>query len=275
MEGNGKVSVLMGIYNCADTLAEALDTILAQTYENWELILCDDCSTDNTYELAEQYRQRYPEKIILLKNETNSRLAFTLNRCLSVATGEFVARMDGDDRSVPERFEKQVAFLRAHPDVVLVGTGMQRFADDGSFGAAARCPEWPDRLTPHSHLAFNHATIMAYKSVYDALGGYTVCPRTVRGQDRDLWYRFFAAGYKGANMQEDLYQVREGIAAIRRRTAKDRWISFQTEMYGYRLLHYPIHWYIKPILRLSKVLIPVRCAMWYRKWQGRKEGKTV
>ena len=64
-----KISILMGIYNCAPTLPEAIDSILAQTYPNWELILCDDGSTDDTYQIAETYRARWPEKIILLKNQ--------------------------------------------------------------------------------------------------------------------------------------------------------------------------------------------------------------
>ena len=153
---NGKVSILMGIYNCAPTLEEAIDSIINQTYTNWELILCDDCSTDDTYKIAESYQKQYPGKIILLKNEKNSRLAFTLNHCLENATGEFVARMDGDDISVPDRFEKQVAFLRSHPDIVLVGTAMQRFSDDGSLGAIAYCEEYPDKDTPYKKgLVFN------------------------------------------------------------------------------------------------------------------------
>ena len=269
---NGKVSILMGIYNCAPTLEEAIDSIINQTYTNWELILCDDCSTDDTYKIAESYQKQYPGKIILLKNEKNSRLAFTLNHCLENATGEFVARMDGDDISVPDRFEKQVAFLRSHPDIVLVGTAMQRFSDDGSLGAIAYCEEYPDKDTPYKKgLVFNHATIMAYRSVYNDLGGYTVCPRTVRGQDCDLWYRFLAAGYKGANLQEPLYMVRENEAAIKRRNAKDRWISFKTEMIGYRLLHYPWYRYTKPMINLTKVFVPVSAIKRYRDWQAKKQ----
>lgn len=271
----GKISILMGIYNCASTLKEAIDSILAQTYTNWELILCDDCSTDNTYEIAKQYQQQYPDKIILLKNEKNSRLAYTLNRCLEAATGEYVARMDGDDISVPTRFEKQVAFLESHPDVVLVGTAMQRFTDDGSLGAIAFCEEFPDKDTPYKKgLVFNHATILAYRYVYDELGGYTVSPRTVRGQDRDLWYRFLAAGYKGANMQKALYLVRENEAAIKRRTAKDRWISFQTEIFGYKLLHYKWYRFIKPLVRLSKIFVPTGVILKYREWQAKKQNKN-
>lgn len=275
MTDKGKISILMGIYNCARTLEKAIESILAQTYENWELILCDDCSTDETYELAKRYRDQYPGKIILLRNKTNSRLAYTLNQCLKVATGEYVARMDGDDISMPDRFEKQLVYLKEHPNVVLCGTAMQRFYDDGSLGAVAYCKENPDRFTPHKQLAFNHATIVAYKWVFEKLGGYTVSARTVRGQDRDLWYRFFAADYKGANMQEALYMVREDVEAIKRRTAKDRWISFQTEMFGYKLLHYPWYWYIKPIVQLLKVLVPVQGVLMYRRWQTKKDEKKT
>ena len=266
---NGTISILMGIYNCAPTLREAIDSIIDQTYDNWELILCDDCSTDDTYNIAAEYRDKYPEKIILLQNKTNSRLAFTLNYCLEHATGEFVARMDGDDISAPDRFKKQVAFLKSHPDIVLVGTAMQRFSDDGSYGAIAYCEEYPDKDTPYkTGLVFNHATIMAYRWVYEELGGYTVSPRTMRGQDRDLWYRFLAAGYKGANIQEPLYLVRENEDAIKRRSSKVRWNSYKTEVIGYSLLHYNFLRYIKPTIGLLKIFVPANLMLYYRKWQA-------
>lgn len=260
----------MGIYNCADTLPEAIDSILAQTYTDWELILCDDCSTDGTYEVAAEYAGRYPDKIILLRNEVNSRLAFTLNRCLAKATGEYVARMDGDDKCTPDRFEKQLTYLAAHPDAVLCGTAMQRFSDKGGLGSVDVRPAEPDKFTPHTTVPFNHATILAYKSCYDALGGYTVSPRTVRGQDRDLWYRFFAAGYKGVNTDEPLYLVREDEAAIKRRTAKVRWNSFKTDIIGYKMLGYPVTWYVRPIVNLAKVLVPTKAILAYRNMQTKK-----
>ena len=112
MQGKNKVSILMGIYNCADTLSDAIDSIIKQTYVNWELILCDDGSQDDTYQVALKYQEKYPDKIILLKNKKNIRLAASLNRCAQYATGEYVARMDGDDLSLPNRFEKQVFFFR-------------------------------------------------------------------------------------------------------------------------------------------------------------------
>ena len=90
-----KLSVITGIYNCENTLKDAIDSILNQTFSDWELVLCDDGSSDNTYTIAEEYRNNYPHKIVLLKNDHNLGLPETLNKCLSVAKGEFIARRDG------------------------------------------------------------------------------------------------------------------------------------------------------------------------------------
>lgn len=260
----------MGIYNCEQTLAAAIDSILAQTYDNWELILCDDASTDGTYDIAKEYVTRHPGKIILLRNEIHSFLAYSLNRCLDCASGEFVARMDGDDISLPERFEKQVAFLRAHEEIAIVGTAIQRFDDDGTLGAIVTLPAFPDRFTPYKSNVFHHPTVLGRREVFEALGGYTVLPRTERGQDLDLWFRFLHAGYQGANLPDALYRLRENDQALRRRTAHNRLIVFQTTMYGYRLLRYPWYYYIKPLLMLLKILVPIKAIRWFRRWQNRK-----
>ncbi len=268
MPESGKVTFIMSVFNAERTLRDALDSLLAQTYADWDCVVCDDASTDSSYSILQDYQSRFPGKFILLKNDANKRLAFSLNRCLEVATGEFIARMDADDKSCPDRLEKQVEFLRSHPDIVLVGTAMQRFYDDGSLGAidTPRC-EFPDYWEPHRSNVFNHATIMTYKSGYDQLGGYTVLPRTVGGQDRDLWFRFIKVGFKGANMSAPLYMVREDRDAIKRRTMKDYWISYQNTIFGYRLLHYPWHWYIKPTLGLLKGFVPYHLVQLYRRIQ--------
>ena len=85
---NPEISVIMGMYNCADTLSEAIESILNQTMKEWELIMCDDGSSDATYEVAELYMKRYPEKMILLRNRENRGLNYTLNRCLKAAKGK-------------------------------------------------------------------------------------------------------------------------------------------------------------------------------------------
>ena len=105
---------------------------------------------------------RYPEKFVLIRNDENKHLAYSLNRCLEKATGYYVARMDGDDLSAPERFEKQVAFLEQHPEYQLVGTAMQRFNQEG-LADIHYAPEKPDRNYMKKTVPFNHATIMTYR----------------------------------------------------------------------------------------------------------------
>ena len=268
---NETISVLMGIYNCADTLPEAIDSILRQTYPDWQLILCDDCSTDDTYEVARSYQEQYPDKIILIRNETNSRLAYTLNHCLENATGKYLARMDGDDISVPERFEKELTFLRQHPEYDLVGCAMQRFSSEDGLADVVQPSEYVDKYSIRNGPPFCHATIMTYKRVYDALGGYTVSKRTMRAQDYDLWFRFFAAGYRGHNLPEALYLVREDMNAIKRRTFQVRWNAFRTTVIGYRLLGFPKRWLIKKFFRMIlKSLVPYRLIYWIRRIQAKK-----
>ena len=106
-----KISIIMGIYNCGKTLDEALKSILDQTYTDWEIVMCDDGSSDNTLEIAEKYQANYPEKVTVLKNEQNMGLNATLNKCLKATKGEYIARQDGDDISLPDRFIKEVKFL--------------------------------------------------------------------------------------------------------------------------------------------------------------------
>ncbi len=267
------ISIIMAVYNCAPTLRESIDSILNQTYENWEFIICDDCSTDNTLEIVREYEAKYPDKFKVIQNEVNSKLSFSLNHCLKYAQGEFIARMDGDDISLPERFEKQVKYLREHPDVDLVSTLVQRF-DKNGLADVINKPEFPDRFTQRRQVAFNHATIMTYKYVYDKCGGYTVSKRTIRAQDYDLWFRFFYHSFKGVNMQEPLYLMREDMNAIKRRTFKVRFNAYRTTVKGFRLLKYPISWYIKPtIVFIVKGLTPNFIAYKYRQHQAKKANK--
>lgn len=259
-----KISVIMGIYNSEKTLSEAIDSILNQTYDNWQLIMCDDGSTDATFSLAESYRQRYPDRILLLKNDINRKLAFTLNRCLSYADGYYIARMDADDYCSSERFEKQVEFLDNNPDVDLCGTAAWLVPIRGEIKRMLVPPTEPDRYSLHYTVPFIHPSIMARRDVYDALGGYTDTPRTVRCEDCDFWYRFFAAGFKGYNLNEPLFYHREDKAAIMRRTAKGRWNSFRTDIFGYRLLGYPWYWYSRTVIPLLKIFVPRRFILWIK-----------
>lgn len=240
---DGQISVIMSVYNCGELVRQSIDSILAQTYTNWKFIICNDCSTDNTAEILQEYADNYPDKFLIINNQKNSRLAASLNHCLKYADGEFCARMDGDDYVASDRFEKQVKFLREHPQINLVGTLMQTFDREGNLGSIISYEKYPDKFSLRFGPCFSHASIMTYTNVYNEIGGYTVSKRTMRSQDYDLWFRFFAKGFVGANLQEPLYFFREDENAFLRRKPNLYLWAMVTRWKGFRLLKYPIKYY--------------------------------
>ena len=153
------VSIIMGVYNCENSIEAAIESILQQTYDNWELIMCDDGSTDSTYSIAIRYMEQYPDKIVVLKNEKNLRLAATLNRCLGAAKGEYIARMDADDVSLPQRFETQVIFLENHHEYDVVGCSAKIF-DGKNINGVRVCKANPNKNDVLFGPPFIHPTIM-------------------------------------------------------------------------------------------------------------------
>ena len=216
-----KISILMGIYNCAKTLPEAIDSILAQTYSNWKLIMCDDGSADNTYKVAQQYAQKYPKKIVLIKNEKNMGLNYTLNHCLKYADTEYIARMDGDDISLPQRFEKQVEFLENHPQYAIVSSPIIYFDQDGIFKTGTANGE-PNINNMAKGTPFCHAPCLVRAEAYHTVGGYAVDKKRLRVEDWDLWVRMYEKGYRGYNLSEPLYKMRDDRNAFSRRKFKYR-----------------------------------------------------
>ena len=101
-----KISVIMGVHNGEKTLPRAIESILNQTFADFELIICDDCSSDSTVHVINDYIRK-DDRVILIKNKSNSGLAASLNNCIKISKGEYIARMDDDDVSHAERFEKQ------------------------------------------------------------------------------------------------------------------------------------------------------------------------
>lgn len=229
MKYQPRISVIMGIYNCAGTLKEALDSLLAQTYQRFKVIMCDDGSTDNTVEVAQTYVDRYPGKFILIKNERNMKLAATLNHCLEYVDTEYVARMDGDDLCDPRRFEVQIAFLDAHPMYSHVSTAMRLFDEDGFYGQTGILSECPGKDQFKNGTPYCHAPTMFRTSALRQVGCYTVGPYVERIEDYYLWYKFHRNGLQGFNLQQPLYWMRNDKSAFARRKFKDRLRVFRVK----------------------------------------------
>ena len=244
----------MGIYNCAITLPEALDSLYAQTYQDFKIILCDDGSTDDTYAVAKSYADRH-DNIVLVRNEKNMGLNYTLNRCLEYAETEYCARMDGDDISLPTRFEKEIKFLDEHLEYAIVSCPMIYFDEKGDFrqGTGNGIVSKSDFL--HGP-PFCHAPCMIRTDAYRAVDGYTVDEKLLRVEDDHLWFKLYSKGFKGYNLQEPLYKMRDDRNAILRRS----WLNRRNEIYvryiGYRMLGMSWYNYIYVMRPLVAYMVP-------------------
>ena len=245
-----RISVIMGIYNCAPTLAEALDSLLAQTCQDFKVIMCDDGSTDDTIDIARDYAERFPDKFILIRNERNLGLNATLNHCLEYADTKYVARMDGDDISLPERFEKEIRYLETHPKIAIVSTPMIYFDENGHFRTGGGGGHYPGKEDFIKGTPFCHAPCMVRKEAYDAVGGYSVDPKLLRVEDYHLWFKMYAWGYRGYILPEPLYKMRDDRNAVARRNLRNRINEFHVRRIGYAMLHIPWRkriWMLRPI----------------------------
>lgn len=185
------ISVLMSCYNASAYLAEAIESILAQTYGDYEFILIDDGSTDDTGDIIREYATRDRRIVVVAKRNTG--LTHSLNVGLSLAKGHLVARMDADDISLPERFQVQVSWLGCRADVGVLGTGC-RFIDASGKATGTTLSAFADHdtilhqiTTPGRGVSIVHPSVMMRKDVILCAGGYN--ERMLAAQDSDLWLR--------------------------------------------------------------------------------------
>ena len=258
-----KISVLMGVFNCEDTLYMAINSIQKQTYTNWEIVLCDDGSTDQTYRIAKDFADS-DSRIILLRNKENEGLNKTLNRCLSASHGEYIARMDGDDQSMPERFQKQVDFLKSNPEYAFVSTPMILYDENGDWGRTTS-PEYPSAEQIVAGSPICHAPVMLRRECLEAVCGYTENPRMLRVEDVNLWIKLYAAGYRGYNLQEPLYRMRNDQKALQRRKYRFRINSTYVRLLGCKDLHLGLRSYFKAFKPMLYGLIPAKLRLVYRR----------
>ena len=228
---SARISVLMSVYNNEATVSDSIASIAAQTYADWELLLVDDKSTDGSLRILADWARR-DSRIRLIQNERNMGLAASLNRALAEARGEYVARMDGDDISLPHRFEKQVAFLDAHPEHAIVGSSALVFDREGVWETRT-CKELPQKEDFLWGTQFIHPSVMMRREALLAVGGYRVCRDTLRTEDYDLFMRMYAHGFTGYNLSEPLlryYDTRHPKAVryrFRISEARIRWSGFR------------------------------------------------
>jgi hypothetical protein len=200
-----RVSVVMAVHDGERYVGAAVDSVLAQTFRNLELLVVDDGSTDRSAEIV---RQRADPRVRLIANERNLGLAPSLNVGLAEARGEFIARLDADDVATPQRLARQVAFMDANPGVALLGSWYTEMAADGTPGAPVKLPtrHWDLRWHMCLYSPFAHSAVSWRRAlVAERVGQYD--ERLTYSMDFDLWRRI-AERLEVANLPESLLYLR-------------------------------------------------------------------
>jgi glycosyltransferase involved in cell wall biosynthesis len=206
-----QVTIVMPVFNGEKYLREAIDSVLAQTYTNFEFLILNDGSTDSTQQIIESYTD---ERIRALYHD-NMGVAKSLNRGLELAKGQFIWRHDADDICLPEQLQNQMEFLEAHPDYALVSTQIAFMTDRGKIAYDYKQPKdhyfnnsdfvkvERSQFNPYSPIT--HATVLVKKEVFDTVGFYRTDFKT--SEDTDLWLRIIEH-YDAAVLNYCSYYVR-------------------------------------------------------------------
>lgn len=206
------VSVVMSCYNAERWLAESIESVLVQTWRDFEFIIVDDGSQDGTLRILKEFAER-DERILLVVKE-NTGLTDSLNIGISKACGKWIARIDADDLCSPNRLERQLSYANTDSRLVFIGAGLIEINEHGDDGKAYFYPE------KHSHLFNNlitskrfvpHSSAFFRADAFRQVGGYR--PRIRRSQDHDLWLRLSKVG-RFACLPEPLVKIRKHASQI-------------------------------------------------------------
>lgn len=252
MKNIPQISVLMSVYNQKkpEQLEAAIQSVLKQTFTDFEFIIYNDGSDEETSARLQKYID-VDKRIRLIEDEVNRGLAYSLNACIDVAKGKYLARMDDDDICDPDRFMVQYDYLERHKDIALVGCNAKLIDDKGVWGIR-QMPEYPDETSFLRFSPFIHPTVMIRREVLEATNGYNASKETLRCEDYELFMRLWKEGYKGYNIQLDLFSYREERTSYKKRKFKYRMDEMRLRYRNFKELGllFPFGWVyvLRPVL---------------------------
>lgn len=211
------VSIVMPVYNGERYLRSAIDSILNQTFKDFEFIIVNDGSTDRSPEIVTSYK----DPRIKVFNKSNSGIVDSLNLGIKESKGKYIARMDADDISLPLRIESQVKFMEKNREIGLLGTTMQIIYEDGGLGYVV-APLTEDEDIRKAFLVTNmlvHGSAMMRRTILDQVGKYSKKAKHV--EDYDLWIRFSRVT-KISNLQDLLYQWRVNLSGLSHKNSAEQ-----------------------------------------------------
>ena len=274
MKSKVEISIIMGVFNPDKTrFFQAVNSIIHQTFQSWELILYDDGSD----KIGAQYIRAAAardHRIAYIRASQNLGLAHALNACIERASGRYIARMDDDDIAARDRLEKQYHFLNTHPQFQWVGSNAELFDERGVWGYQ-KMPEMPEKEDFLFNSPYIHPSVMFRRQVLIKNGGYSVDRQYRFSEDYELFMRLHRKGNRGYNLQEPLLQYFEDYTSHKKRTYKRRIHEMRLRYRGFKdleILHKgTFHYVLKPLL-IGAVPAPVHHYI-RRRMKGRAIGK--
>ena len=257
---NPKISVIMSVKNGESDLAKSIGSIQAQTMPEWELIVCDDGSTDKTLCVLKDFESK-DKRIRVIHNDKSKGAAEARNQCIALTKCGIIAVQDADDESDMLRFEKQLSFMEQHPEFSIVGTCWYNVDEQGNKWPSD-VPYMPSAKDQVKGGLFMHPSWMMRKEDVKKVGYYTVNKHTLRSQDYHLALKVLGAGMKMCNMPERLYYYYvDDNTKMRslswKRVIGNMWVRWD----GYRRNHLPIWCYIYVFKPLLTNLLPKKVMM--------------
>jgi len=244
----------MGVFNGEKTLQSSIQSILNQTYTNWEFIICDDCSKDNTWKILESYS--IDSRFILIKNQKNLGLAASLNHCLKKASGKYLVRQDADDTSHADRFEVQLSYLEVNPHIDILGSYASLVNEHGTPWGSLKCPLHPKLNDWIKGSSVIHASVFMKTETIQSIGGYD--PKAIRVEDYDLWMRLVSVGICIESIPVELYDVHWTEYDYIRKKFKYRLNEIRYRFYGFKKMKVPFWAYVYILKPIIVGLLPSR-----------------
>ncbi|MGN0346858.1 MAG: glycosyltransferase [Lachnospiraceae bacterium] len=271
-----KISVIMGVYNQwnKEKLRTAVDSILNQSMKEIEFIIWDDGSEAMAAEYIRELKH-LDERIVLAGKEENKGLAFSLNSCIHLAKGKYIARMDADDISLENRLEREYEFLESHPEYAWCGCNAILFDESGTWGKR-QMPEMPTEKDYLKYSPYIHPTVMFRKDLFEHHRGYLEAEETLRCEDYEIFMRFRRMGLRGYNLQETLFMYREDKENYKRRKFCFRINEMKLRYRNFRAMHllFPFGWLyvIRPIVG---GLLPTAILREWKRFEGKHAGEKA
>ena len=228
-----KVSIITPAYNASAFLKKTILSVQSQTFTDWEMIIVDDCSNDNTYELACSLANE-DNRIRVIKHKKNSGVAVARNTALDVAIGDYIAFLDSDDLWLPDKLKKQLAFMEKN-NYVLTYTSYQKFlSDTEERGKIIRAPSKMTANAIYGNTSIGCLTVMVNRK----MSGAFHMPLITHTEDNCTWQEILSRGYVGYGLDENLALYREGNSSLtnnKKKAAHQQWNTYR-EYYKFSIV---------------------------------------